>query len=55
MAGGNFTANLPAGSQQATFVVRRSPTNAPSTTVPFTVMDDCGGWKSFVGGGANAF
>lgn len=53
--GGSFTASIPAGTQQVGFLVRRSPTNAPSTTVPFTVIDDCGEWKSFVGGGASAF
>ena len=53
--GGNFTATIPAGTQQVTFLVRRSPANAPSTTVPFTVIDDCGEWKTFVGGGATAF
>jgi parallel beta-helix repeat protein len=53
--GGSFTATMPAGVQQVTFVVHRSPANAPSTTVPFTVIDDCGGWPSFVGGGGNAF
>jgi parallel beta-helix repeat protein len=53
--GGNFTAFVAAGTQQVAFVVRRTPANAPSTTVPFTVTDDCGGWKSFVGGGAHAF
>jgi Pectate lyase superfamily protein len=53
--GGNFTAYTAAGTQQVAFVVRRTPANAPSTTVPFTVTDDCGAWKSFVGGGAHAF
>ena len=52
--GGSFTATIPPGTQTATFVVRRSPPGAP-TTVPFTVIDDCGGWSSFVGGGAGAF
>lgn len=53
--GGNFTATIPPSTQTATFVVRRSPPNATTTTVPFTVTDDCGGWSSFVGGGASAF
>ena len=54
--GGNFTANIPAGRQTQTFVVRRSPANAASTTAPFTVFDECEqGWNSFVGGGASAF
>jgi parallel beta-helix repeat protein len=53
--GGNFTATIPAGTQSVQFVVRRTPTNAPATTVPFTVTDQCGDWNSFVGGGASAF
>ena len=53
--GGSFTATIPAGRQTQTFVVRRSPPNASSTTAPFTVIDDCDGWRSFVGGGATAF
>lgn len=53
--GGNFTATIPAGTQTVAFVVRRSPPNAPRTTVPFTVVDDCGGWNSLVGGGPSAF
>lgn len=53
--GGNFTATIPAGTQTVQFVVRRSPPNAPTTTVPFTVTDDCGAWSSFVGGGPGAF
>ena len=52
---GNFTATIPPGAQSVTFVVGRSPVNAPSTTVPFTAIDDCGGWSSFVGGGPRAF
>jgi len=47
--GGNYTATLPAGARQTTFVVRRSPANATATTVPFTVIDDCGaGSRSWV-------
>jgi hypothetical protein len=46
---------LPGGTQQVTFQVRRGPGGAASTTVPFVVHDDCGGWKTFVGGGASAF
>jgi hypothetical protein len=26
-----------------------------AVTVPITVTDGCGDWKTFVGGGANAF
>jgi parallel beta-helix repeat protein len=53
--GGNYTAYAAAGTQQVSFAVRRSPTGAPTTTVPFTVTDDCGEWNSFVGGGSAAF
>jgi hypothetical protein len=53
--GGNFTATPPFPTLSVSFVVRRSPPNAPSTTVPFTVIDDCGPWNSFVGGGLSAF
>lgn len=53
--GGSFTATIPAGRQTQTFVVRRTPPGAASTTVPFVVVDDCDGWSSFVGGGAAAF
>jgi parallel beta-helix repeat protein len=52
--GGNFTLSLPAGTQQAIFIVRRL-TPGQATTVPFTVSDDCGAWPTFVGGGPSAF
>lgn len=38
---------------EASFVVKRAAPGA--ATMPFTVVDGCGEWKSFVGGGANAF
>jgi hypothetical protein len=50
---GTYSATLPGGTQQATFHVRRS--SAGATTVPMTVVDACGEWKTFVGGGASAF
>ena len=38
----------------ATLTVRRvAPGQA--TTVPLTIVDGCGEWKTFVGGGAGAF
>ena len=52
--GGSFTYALPAGTQQTTFTVRRQ-TPGQTSTVPFTVVDDCGGWQTFVGGGPSAF
>lgn len=45
---------LPVGSQTATFQVRRSTADQP-TTVRFTVSDACGEWRTFVGGGPGAF
>jgi hypothetical protein len=36
-----------------TFTVRRT-TAGQATTVPLTVVDDCGEWKTFVGGGSGA-
>ncbi|MGE3910845.1 MAG: glycosyl hydrolase family 28-related protein [Chloroflexota bacterium] len=52
--GGNFTLNLPPGTQQVTFTVRRQTAGQPATA-PFAVVDDCGAWFTFVGGGPNAF
>jgi hypothetical protein len=52
--GGNFNVSLPAGTQQATFNVRRLTPGQP-TTVLFAVVDDCGPWQTFVGGGPSAF
>lgn len=46
----------PAASQSVTFTVTRQPAGAPvAVTVPFEVADDCGAWKTFVGGGPTAF
>lgn len=47
------TVSLPANTFAADFVVRRV-TPGQSTTVPFTVVDACGDWNTFVGGGAGA-
>jgi hypothetical protein len=52
-ATGNFLVTLPAGTQQATFFVRRLASGA--TTVPLVVNDSCGAWPTFVGGGPTAF
>jgi hypothetical protein len=52
-AAGNFALSLPPGTQQVTFVVRRT---APGpSTVPLVVVDGCGAWPTFVGGGPDAF
>jgi hypothetical protein len=47
------TVTLPAGATSASLVVQRVTPGA-ATTVPFTVVDGCGEWKTFVGGGTNA-
>jgi hypothetical protein len=48
------TVILPAGTSQATLLVQRQDPGAYST-VAFTVVDTCGSWPSFVGGGPGAF
>jgi hypothetical protein len=50
MASG-FTATLPSGSRQASFIANQVDLSAPMT-VPFVANDDCGDWTTFVGGGA---
>lgn len=47
------TVTLPAGTASAELQVRRLAAGQ-STTVPFTVVDGCGEWPTFVGGGAGA-
>jgi hypothetical protein len=49
----NQTVTLPANMFGADFTVERV-TPGQATTVPFTVVDGCGEWKTFVGGGAGA-
>jgi hypothetical protein len=53
-ATGNFTITPPPGTQQLTFFVRQQ---APGgyTTVPLVIVDNCGAWSTFVGGGPAAF
>src|SRR5262249_42197980 len=48
-----FTASLPRTSASTTFTVRRA--GPGSATVALTVVDRCGSWTTFVGGGASAF
>jgi large repetitive protein len=50
-SGQTYTA--PANSIGADFTVERVTAGQP-TTVPFTVVDGCGEWKTFVGGGTAA-
>lgn len=47
------TVTLTPGVVLADFTVRRVTAGQP-TTVPFTVVDACGEWPTFVGGGASA-
>jgi len=51
---GSFAVALPAGTQQVSFFVRRAVAGQ-AVTVPFVVVDNCGPWQTFVGGGASAF
>jgi hypothetical protein len=51
---GSFTLELPDRPDGIIFHVRRVTTGA-ATTVHFTVVDECGDWPSFVGGGPTAF
>jgi len=51
---GAFTVPLPDRPTSLTFVVRRVTPGQP-TTVPLTVVDDCGTWPTLVGGGVGAF
>jgi hypothetical protein len=53
-AGGTVEATSP--NQRTTFTVTRQPASSPTAvTIPLVVTDDCGEWKTFVGGGPNAF
>jgi thermitase len=51
---GNFAVTPPANSSSYSFTIKRT---VPGTTitVPVTVVDGCGDWATFVGGGPNAF
>jgi hypothetical protein len=51
---GNFNFNLPAHTVTTSFFVRQAAPGA-GTTVPLTVVDSCGEWPTFVGGGPAAF
>jgi uncharacterized protein YkwD len=52
-AAAGTTVRLASGSQQATFVVRRTTPGA-AITVPLVLTDGCGEWRTFVGAGASA-
>jgi len=50
---GSFTVTLPPGTADYSFTVKRVSNGA--VTVPITVTDGCGDWKTFVGGGPGSF
>jgi hypothetical protein len=50
----NQTVTFSPAAPSATFIVGRVAAGRAST-VFFTVLDSCGAWSSFVGGGASAF
>jgi hypothetical protein len=52
-SGDAVTVNLLPGATQATFTIHR--TAAGSVQTPFSVVDDCGAWRTFVGGGGSSF
>ena len=47
------TVTLPTNTLALDFTVKRV-TLGQSTTVPFTIVDGCGEWQTFVGGGPSA-
>ena len=51
---GNQNVTLPPATTSLTFQVHHA-TTGQSTTVALTIVDTCGSWPTFVGGGANAF
>ena len=54
MRPGGFAVDLPPNTRETTFQIRRTTPGA-STTVTVSVVDDCGSWQTFVGGGPAAF
>jgi len=51
---GNVTVALPGHPEVVSFTVHRAAPGL-ATTVPVVVIDDCGAWPTFVGGGPDAF
>jgi hypothetical protein len=51
---GSFAVMLAPGTRQTTFMVSRT-TASQAVSVPFTAIDSCGDWPTFVGGGPGAF
>jgi hypothetical protein len=54
MSPGPANVSLPPGTSVAQFTLVRGTPGAAST-LPFTVVDSCGSWPTFVGGGPSAF
>src|SRR5262249_16005287 len=50
-----FTFTPPAPAAQMAFDVTRQGGAGVQVTVPFTVVDGCGPWQTFVGGGGQAW
>jgi len=50
----DFNVSLPPGTQTITFSVARQ-TAGRATTVHLNVTDQCGEWRTMIGGGPNAF
>jgi hypothetical protein len=50
--GGEFT--VPVGAQSVGFTIRRAVASG-SATLPFEIVDNCGPWPTFVGGGDSAW
>jgi hypothetical protein len=48
------TITLPPGTQRLSLTLHRL-TSGRAATVPLTIVDDCGEWPTFVGGGPSAF
>ena len=50
---GNFAFSIPSNPTEYTFTVTRAASGA-AVTVPLTVVDSCGEWKTLIGGGTGA-
>ena len=51
---GSRTVSMPGGATTATLYITRQQAGQ-ATTVPLTIVDGCGEWRTFVGGGPTAF
>jgi hypothetical protein len=50
---GSFSVGLPSGQTSTQFWLRRTSTGV--ATAQLIVVDRCGDWRTFVGGGSGAF